>query len=117
MQNPLQFGRKPPLACLIRAIVRKRTLSSMRSQGSLLHSPARGAKEVFRYLPITDSAMAEAVMTRRRSGNPNDDFPEMCTSCHVPISSLRLRKTEHCVDHRLDGVRCDGAVHRFEHLC
>ena len=53
---------------------------------------------------------------RPRSANPNDDFAEMRAGRHVPIGGLRLGETEHFVDHRLDRVRCDGAVHRFEHL-
>jgi len=60
--------------------------------------------------------MVHAAWGQPQSGNPNDNLAEMRGGRHVPVGRLRLGETEHFVYHRLDRVRCDGAVHRVEHL-
>ena len=40
----------------------------------------------------------------------------MRAGCHVSERGLHIGKAEHFIDHRLDRVRRDGAVHGLEHL-
>jgi hypothetical protein len=46
----------------------------------------------------------------------DDDLAEVRPRSHVLVSRLNLVKAEHLVDHRLDPVRCNGAVHCHKHL-
>jgi hypothetical protein len=46
----------------------------------------------------------------------DDDFAEVRSRSHVLVRRVNLVEAEHFVDHWLDPVRCNGAVHRLEHL-
>jgi hypothetical protein len=46
----------------------------------------------------------------------DDDFAEVRTRSHVLIGRVNLVEAEHFVDHWLDPVGRNGAVHRLEHL-
>jgi hypothetical protein len=80
--------------------------------------PATATYQKIRHPRRSHLTLTAALLAWRqsRSNNPNDYFAEMRAGRHVPIGGLRVGKTKHLVDHRLDRVRRDGAVHCFEHL-
>jgi hypothetical protein len=128
MQQNCGTAKKHPLGSKYRIVsmgnrwdlVKKRRLEAdWRKLSANAHCSAEWIWDCFCAKSARTAAALQQLIRRStalRSTNPNDDFAEMRTGRHVAERGLHIGKAERFVDHGLDRVGCDRAVHVLEHL-